>query len=89
MYMGGADADDDHYLPFKAHFQANPVDINFPPYWFFMYAEGRDMLNEILSAQKTVGVHMPVKVPKYSVERDYLYFSEQGSSIQIERYQVH
>lgn len=84
MHMGDADPDDQHYLPYKEHWQSNPVDINFPPYWFFMSAEGRDILKNILKIEKNVGVHVPMQTPKYLKENQHEYFSEPTSSIKID-----
>lgn len=75
MHMGDADADDQHYLPYKDHWQAQKTSINFPPYWFFMSAEGRDILYEIVNADEHIGVHVPVEVPKYLKNSGFKYFS--------------
>lgn len=81
MHMGDADPDDDHYLPYKQHWQDNPVDINFPPYWFFTSAEGRDILNKILVVKKNVGVHVPMPAPKYLTQHNHLYLSKPEEKI--------
>lgn len=84
MHMGDAAPDDQHYLPYKEHWQSNPVNINFPPYWFFMSAEGRDILEKIFKVKKNVGVHVPMQTPKYLKEKQHEYFSEPTSSIKID-----
>lgn len=84
MHMGDADPNDDHYLPYKAHWQEYPVDVNFPPYWFFTSAEGRDILNEILHVKQNIGVHVPMQLPNYLKQYNHKFLSEHGESIAIE-----
>ncbi len=83
MHMGDADPDDDHYLPFKRHWQARRTDVNLPPFWFFMSAEGRDILNEILNAEQHIGVHVPWQVPKYLLATGEEFFANPGEKRQI------
>lgn len=78
MHMGDADANDDHYLPFKAHWQSRETDMAFPPYWFFYQLEGNYILEELINAKQHVGVHVPMKVPKRLQESGKDYFSEPG-----------
>lgn len=85
MHMGDADPDDDHYLPYTGHWQKQQTDINFPPYWFFMSAEGRDILHDILNAKQHIGIHVPRKTPKYLKESGHRYFSLPGEKITIEQ----
>lgn len=84
MHMGDADPDDSHYLPYEAFWQEQMTSVNFPPYWFFMSAEGRDILYEILNVKKHIGVHVPKQVPKYLKDSDYRYFSTPGEVQSIE-----
>tara|TARA_R110000737_G_scaffold34232_4_gene52665 strand:- start:3103 stop:3945 length:843 start_codon:yes stop_codon:yes gene_type:complete len=83
MHMGDADADDEHYLGYKTHWQKQVTDTAFPPYWFFYSAEGRDILNEIINAEQHVGVHVPVEVPKRLIETKQQFFSTPGQIIKI------
>ncbi|WP_286232522.1 MBL fold metallo-hydrolase [Thalassotalea sediminis] len=75
MHMGDADPDDQHYIPYMSHWAKTRVDVNFPPYWFFMSAEGRDILFEILNADKHIGIHVPKKVPRQLNKQTKDYFS--------------
>ena len=84
MHMGDADPDVYHYLPYRAHWRDHPVDINFPPYWFFMSAQGRDIINEVLNVRKNVGVHVPLQIPKYLIEKQYEHFSSPGADIKLD-----
>lgn len=83
MHMGDADPDDVHYLPYKSHWQNHNTTVNFAPYWFFMSAEGRDILNEILQVEENIGVHVPREVPKFLKQSAYLYFSVPGERRQF------
>ncbi|XOV79462.1 MAG: MBL fold metallo-hydrolase [Aestuariibacter sp.] len=84
MHMGDADADDDHYLPYTSYWQAKTTNINFPPYWFFMSAEGNDILQELLNVEQHIGVHVPMKAPKQLQNTGKQYFHQPGSHVEIE-----
>lgn len=75
MHMGDADPDDNHYLPYKSHWQARKTDVAFPPYWFFSSLEGNYILDELVNADRTIGIHVPMKVPKLLKESGKDYFS--------------
>lgn len=83
MHMGDADPDDDHYLPYRSFWAQQQVDVNFPPYWFFISAEGRDILFDIIKAKKNIGIHVPVEVPKRLKQQTKDYFSTPGKVYQL------
>jgi L-ascorbate metabolism protein UlaG (beta-lactamase superfamily) len=76
MHMGDADVDDNHYLPYRAFWQKQKTDINFPPYWFMYSAEGRDILDNIIGAKENVGIHVPMEVPRQLIQSGREYFSK-------------
>lgn len=78
MHMGDADPNDDHYFPFTNHWHKRATDLNMPPYWFFMSAEGRDILSDILNVQRNIGVHVPVAIPGYLQKTGGDFFSKPG-----------
>ncbi|MGS2719134.1 MBL fold metallo-hydrolase [Paraglaciecola aestuariivivens] len=80
MHLGDADVDDSHYLKHKAHWQKRLSHTAFVPYWFFYSAEGRDILAEILNIEKSIGVHVPVKIPKVLTQGKADYFSKPGET---------
>lgn len=80
MHMGDADPDDQHYLPFKQHWQSRATDTAFTPYWFYSSAEGRDILKDILNINQSVGIHVPIAVPKSLKNSGEDYFSRPGES---------
>lgn len=84
MHMGDADPDDDHYLPLKSHWEKQRTDINFPPYWFLLSAEGNDILQHILNAERHVGVHVPIDIPNYLKKSGKQYFHKPGTKVSLE-----
>ncbi|MCJ8318100.1 MAG: MBL fold metallo-hydrolase [Colwellia sp.] len=76
MHMGDADPDDEHFIFHQNYWQKRFSHINFPPYWFYFSAEGRDILNTRVNAKNHVGIHVPVKVPSQLKKGNYQYFSE-------------
>jgi L-ascorbate metabolism protein UlaG (beta-lactamase superfamily) len=83
MHMGDADPDDNHYLPYKSFWQKKVTDYNFPPYWFFFSAEGKDILDNIIAAKHNVGIHVPMKLPKQLVDSGRDYFSKPEQTKQL------
>lgn len=84
MHMGDADPSTAHYSPYKKDFAQHKVDINFPPYWFFMSAEGRDILHDIIQAEQNVGVHVPKSAPTYLKNLKMPFFHTPEESKKIE-----
>lgn len=76
MHMGDADVDIEHYLPHQSFWRKKTTHANFPPYWFLYSAEGRDILFEIINAEETIGIHVPMKVPMQLKSLQYRYFSK-------------
>jgi L-ascorbate metabolism protein UlaG (beta-lactamase superfamily) len=78
MHMGDADPDDEHYLAYKDHWKKRVTDTAFPPYWFYFSAEGRDILTDILNIKKSIGIHVPIKIPNLLKSSGQDYFSKPG-----------
>lgn len=83
MHMGDADPNDDHYIPYKKHWQSRQTDTAFPPYWFYSSAEGEDILSDIINAKHSIGIHVPMDVPKQLKAMDKDYFSKPGESRKV------
>jgi len=83
MHLGDADSNDDHYLPFKAHWQRVKTNTAFPPYWFYFSAEGNDILSSILNVENSVGIHVPIDIPARLKSSGKDYFSKPGESRMI------
>jgi len=78
IHMGDADPDDSHFKPLIAHWQNQKTNTAFPPYWFFSNAEGQMILSERISADKNIGIHVPVQVPADLKASGARYFSDPG-----------
>jgi L-ascorbate metabolism protein UlaG (beta-lactamase superfamily) len=84
MHMGDADPDDDHFLRYKDHWQKRVSNTALPPYWFYFSAEGRDILTNILNVKKSIGIHVPIKIPNQLKSSGQDYFSKPGEIRMIE-----
>ena len=78
MHLGDADPNEDHYLPYKDHWQKRISDTALPPYWFYSSAEGRDILTDILNVKKSIGIHVPIEIPSQLKSSGEDYFSKPG-----------
>jgi L-ascorbate metabolism protein UlaG (beta-lactamase superfamily) len=89
MHMGDADPDADHYLPFKDHWQKRVSDTALPPYWFYFSAEGRDILSNILNTKNSIGIHVPIAIPRQLKSSGQNYFSLPGEVRKINQHHNH
>jgi len=89
MHMGDADADDNHYLPYKSHWQKRISDTVLTPYWFYLSAEGRDILTDILNVKKSIGIHVPIKTPRQLKSSGEDYFTQPGEIRRIDESHMH
>ncbi len=78
MHMGDADPALTHYSPYEAHWQAQTTGTAFPPYWFFLSAEGTQIVDQVLNVQETIGVHVPVRIPDDLVASGRNFFADPG-----------
>ncbi len=83
MHMGDADPNDEHFKPYKEHWLKNTTNTAFPPYWFYLSEEGPIILDERINAEKSIGIHVPVKVPESLIMVDEPYFSKPGEKQEI------
>ena len=79
MHMGDADPALEHFTPYSEHWNARATDTAFPPYWFFLSAEGVTIIDETLNANRAIGVHVPVRLPGELAASGREYFAEPGS----------
>jgi len=63
LHMGDADPNDIHFERDAAYWAKNHTHMAFPPYWFFSSAGGRDILENRLKPDHSVGVHVPISIP--------------------------
>lgn len=83
IHMGDADVRPQHYTPYKAHWNAKRTDMAFPPYWFFLYPGGDDILYKQMNIETAVGTHVPLDTPEDLKESGADYFSERGEERDI------
>ncbi len=60
LHLGDADSDDSLFAPHQAHWDAQPLDAAFPPYWFLGSAAGQSILDQRLKPARTIGIHVPI-----------------------------
>jgi L-ascorbate metabolism protein UlaG (beta-lactamase superfamily) len=63
MHLGDADTVDDHFAMRPDFWSERRTDLALPPYWFFLNAAGREILDTRIAARQTIGVHVPAEVP--------------------------
>ncbi len=80
MHMGDADPNKDHYLKHQAVWNEKITQLAFPPYWFYFSQEGNEILDKILNIEKSIGIHVPVKVPTGLNDSGKDYFSIPGEA---------
>lgn len=59
VHLGDATPEVEHFTARTEHWNGRPLDAAFPPYWFFGSEEGREVLDDVLKARRTIGVHVP------------------------------
>lgn len=69
LHMGDADPNDIHFLRDAEYWEKRETDMAFPPYWFFDSTEGPDILKNLIRADHSVGVHVPVSIATNPAKR--------------------
>ncbi len=69
LHMGDADVRDLHYAHDAKHWANTQINMAFPPYWYYQTKDGRYVLDERLQPYATVGVHVPMQMPKDPIMR--------------------
>ena len=67
----------------KAHWAEQRTDTAFPPYWFLTSLQGRNILEDELNVAKSIGVHVPLKVPEELKNSGADYLSVSGETREI------
>ena len=78
MHMGDADPSDEHFQPYKSHWEKSTSDLAFPPYWFFLNSDGQSILRQRINATQSIGVHVPIEIPLKLVRSNNDFFSIPG-----------
>ena len=84
IHMGDADPRRQHFIPHKDHWTVKRTDTAFPPYWFLTSMQGRNILEDDMNVAKSIGVHVPIKVPADLKDSGQDYFSVSGETREIE-----
>jgi L-ascorbate metabolism protein UlaG (beta-lactamase superfamily) len=61
LHLGDADARVVHFERDQTYWEERRVDLALPPYWFFRAADGREILEDRVLAQHSIGIHVPAK----------------------------
>ena len=69
MHLGDADPREQHFGKHARHWHQRVTDLALPPFWFFLSAEGRDILADRIGAEHAVGVHVPTRMPDDATDR--------------------
>lgn len=80
MHLGDADPVRALFTPHAAHWQLRRTGTAFPPYWFYMMAEGRTILADDINTANSIGVHIPAEMPKGLAESGLAIFHEPGET---------
>ena len=83
MHMGDADPRRQHFIPHKDHWAEQRTDTAFPPYWFLTSMQGRNILSDDMNVAKSIGIHVPIKVPEDLKKSGQDYFSVSGETREI------
>ena len=85
LHMGDADPNDVHFARDADYWAKTHTHMAFPPIWFFDSPAGQDIVENRISPDHSVGVHVPVEVPddpaKWPVQyRGFDLFTEPGQT---------
>ena len=85
MHLGDADPDDAHYAAHADHWTRTQTDTAYPPYWFFVSDQGRDIVDSRLNAATATGIHVPIDLPTdlFVTGRDF--FHKPGETRTLKR----
>ncbi len=83
--MGDADPDEAHYKPHQAFWHSHKTDVVFAPYWFGLMPSGQKILQEVINAEKAIGVHVPTTLPKPLQNTAFDFFHKSGETRVIKK----
>jgi L-ascorbate metabolism protein UlaG (beta-lactamase superfamily) len=69
VHLGDADTSDAHFARDGAYWRLRRTHVAFPPYWFFMSDEGRQVLERRIVPARSIGIHVPRDVPSRPEDR--------------------
>lgn len=87
LHMGDADPADRHFAPHQSHWDAKPLDMALPPYWFFANDVGRSIVDDRLKAKDAIGIHVPIAAAsegdRWEIRYGAALFTEPGETKEI------
>jgi L-ascorbate metabolism protein UlaG (beta-lactamase superfamily) len=69
VHLGDADTSDAHFARDDAYWHRRRTNVAFPPFWFLVSDNGRQVLQRRIAAARSIGVHVPANVPRQDDER--------------------
>ena len=64
-HFGDADANPGHFTRYADYWREVRIDMAFPPYWFFLSPDGRQIFSDIIEPTRAVGTHVPKVLPDH------------------------
>jgi len=61
LHLGDSDARIVHFEQDENYWDERRVDLAFPPYWFFMSDDGREILEDRINVRNSIGIHVPAR----------------------------
>ena len=83
IHMGDADPNDTHFRPLAEFWNLQKTTVAFPPYWFYSSSTGNYILDYRINTEKSIGVHVPKKVPASLIRSEKAYFSVPGEVFNV------
>ncbi len=59
LHLGDADARLVHFEQDQIYWDERRIDLAFPPYWFFLSDDGREILENRINIRNSIGIHVP------------------------------
>lgn len=69
LHLGDADPRDSHFANDAEFWQRKQAQTAFPPYWFLGSQTGRDILEQRIGANRSIGIHVPIQIPADPLQR--------------------
>jgi len=84
-HFGDADANLQHFEPYRDYWSAATTDLAVPPYWFFQSAAGHEILDDIVRSEQSLGTHVPVELSEADTDNlaDYDLLTQPGERRRI------
>lgn len=61
LHLGDADARLIHFEQDQNYWDERRIDLAFPPYWFFLSDDGREILENRINIRNSIGIHVPAR----------------------------